>query len=136
LKSETYSPGASRWHGGSGPLHLIRPSEPHPITSAYMAAGADAGFAPTDDHNGACMTGPCLNTLTIKDGKRQTIADAYLTPAAGRANLAVLSGEAVLSLVIENGRCRGVRMQSGATIGADKVIVATGAIASPCLLMR
>ncbi len=36
------------------------------------------------------MAGPCLNTLTIKDGKRQTIADAYLTPAAGRANLTLL----------------------------------------------
>jgi len=136
LKSETYLPGASKWHGGSGPLHLIRPSEPHPITTAYMAAGIEAGFAPTDDHNGARMTGPCLNTLTIKDGKRQTIADAYLAPAADRTNLAVLSGDEVLSLVIEHGRCRGVRMQSGARIGADAVIVATGAIASPCLLMR
>jgi choline dehydrogenase-like flavoprotein len=136
LKSETYVPGASNWHGGDGPLHLIRPTEPHPVTTAYMAAGAEAGFAPTDDHNGPRMTGPCLNTLTIKDGKRQTIADAYLAPAAGRANLTVLTGDEVLALTLEQGRCRGVRMQSGAEIGADQVILATGAIASPCLLMR
>jgi len=136
LKSETYVPGASKWHGDSGPLHLIRPSEPHPITSAYMAAGAEAGFAPTDDHNGPCMTGPCLNTLTIKDGKRQSIADAYLPPASGRPNLTVLSGDEVLSLIVEKGLCRGVRMQSGAEIGAENVIVASGAIGSPCLLMR
>jgi pyridoxine 4-oxidase len=136
LKSETYVPGASKWHGGSGPLHLIRPSDPHPITTAYMAAGAEAGFAPTDDHNGPRLTGPCLNTLTIKDGKRQTIADAYLAPAAGRANLTVLSSDEVLSLMLEKRHCRGVRMQSGAEFRADNVIVATGAIGSPCLLTR
>jgi choline dehydrogenase-like flavoprotein len=82
------------------------------------------------------MTGPCLNTLTIKHGKRQTIADAYLAPAAGRLNLSVLSSDEVSTLILEKGRCRGVRMQSGATIGAASVIIATGAIGSPCLLMR
>ncbi|HVY98125.1 MAG TPA: GMC family oxidoreductase N-terminal domain-containing protein [Dongiaceae bacterium] len=139
LKSETYVPGSSKWHGGGGPLHLIRPSEPHPITTAYMAAGVEAGFAPTDDHNGARMAGPCVNTLTIKDGRRQTIADAYLAPAAGRPNLALLAGGEVLSLILENGRCRGVRVRTGAgvgSIGAGTVILAAGAIGSPCLLMR
>ena len=136
LKSETYMPGRSRWHGGDGPLHLIRPSDPHPITLAYMAAGEEAGFAPTGDHNGARMTGPCLNTLTIKDGRRQTIADAYLAPAAARPNFALRSGDEVLSLLCENGRCRGVRLRSGAAIGADKVIVSSGAIGAPCLLLR
>jgi choline dehydrogenase-like flavoprotein len=136
LKSETYVPGASKWHGNDGPLHLIRPSEPHPITTAYMAAGEEAGFAPTEDHNGPRMTGPCLNTLTIKHGKRQTIADAYLAPAAGRLNLTVLPGEDVSTLIVEKGRCRGVRMQTGAEIGAASIILATGAIGSPCLLMR
>jgi choline dehydrogenase-like flavoprotein len=82
------------------------------------------------------MTGPCVNTLTIKDGKRQTIADAYLAPAAGRPNLTVLCGDEVLSLIVQEGRCRGLRMQSGATIGAATVIVASGTIGSPCLLMR
>ena len=136
LKSETYAPGASKWHGDNGPLHLIRPSEPHPITTAYMAAGAEAGFQSTDDHNGPRMTGPCVNTLTIKNGKRQTIAEAYLAPATGRANLIVLTGDEVLSLILEKGCCRGVQMQSGEQIGAATVIVATGAIGSPCLLMR
>jgi pyridoxine 4-oxidase len=136
LKSETYAPGRSSWHGDSGPLHLMRPSTPHPITTAYMAAGAEAGFAPTDDHNGARMAGPCVNTLTIKDGKRQTIADAYLAPAAGRANLTLLSGDEVLSLVVESGSCRGVRMRSGALIRAGTTIVAAGTIGSPTLLLR
>jgi choline dehydrogenase-like flavoprotein len=66
LRSEHYTPGANAHHATGGPLHLIRPTAPHPITQAYMAAGAEVGHAPTDDHNGAGMAGPCLNTLTIR----------------------------------------------------------------------
>jgi choline dehydrogenase-like flavoprotein len=139
LKSETYAGGASPFHGDKGPLHLIRPEEPHSITSAYMAAGAEVGFAPTDDHNGPRMTGPCTNTLTIKDGKRQTIADAYLTPALDRPNLTLLPETEVQSLIVGKGRCTGIlaKIRDGAVmLHADRVIVATGSIASPCLLMR
>jgi choline dehydrogenase-like flavoprotein len=139
LRSETYTAGTSPFHGGCGPLHLIRPSEPNPITLAYMAAGEERGFAPTADHNGLQMTGPCTNTLTIKDGKRQTIADAYLTPALDRPNLWLLRETEVQSLLLKRGRCTGIlaRSKQGAvTFNAERVIVATGAIASPCLLLR
>lgn len=139
LKSETYTPGADAYHGDRGPLHLIRPTDPHDITRAYMAAGEEAGWAPTPDHNGARMTGPCLNTLTIKDGKRQTIADAYLAPALDRPNLVVLQNFDVLSLVLTEGRCTGVRAfaESGPVeFGADRVILSAGTIGSALLLLR
>ena len=140
IRSETYAPGASPFHGDSGPLHLIRPSEPHPVTLAYMAAGEEIGLAPSEDHNGAEMAGPCLNTLTIRDGKRQTIADAYLTPAAGRANLTLLLETGALSLILEKGRCVGARLdgpdgpfEARAERG---VLLAAGTIGSPLLLLR
>jgi len=139
LKSETYTAGASPYHGDSGPLHLIRPADPHAITRAYMAAGAEVGFAPTLDHNGPQMTGPCTNTLTIKDGKRQTIADAYLTPAAGRANLHLIQETEVQSLIVQDGRCTGVQAETvdgAVALHADRVILAAGALVSPCLLLR
>ena len=130
LRSEHYTPGANAHHAVGGPLHLIRPTAPHPVTEAYMAAG---------DHNGACMAGPCLNTLTIKDGKRQTIADAYLAPALGRPNLRLMAETQVLSLILEGTQCRGVRVadRAGARdIMAERVILSAGTIASPMLLMR
>jgi pyridoxine 4-oxidase len=139
LRSEHYTPGASAHHATGGPLHLIRPTAPHAVTEAYMAAGAEVGLAPTDDHNGACMAGPCLNTLTIKNGKRQTIADAYLTPALGRPNLHLLAETQVLSLILEGTRCRGVRVADRAgerNLMADRIVLAAGTIASPMLLMR
>jgi choline dehydrogenase-like flavoprotein len=86
------------------------------------------------------MSGPTLNTLTIRDGQRQSIADAYLTPAAERSNLTILDGRRVLSLMIDShGHCRGVaaaRDGQVARIAADRgVILAAGAIGSPVLLM-
>jgi len=139
VRSETHYAGASRHHGDRGPLHLIRPTEAHPITLAYMTAGAETGLAPTGDHNGPCMTGPCLNTLTIKDGKRQSIADAYLAPVARRGNLHLLQEAEVQHLFLENGRCRGARVITGSRavdLMADTVILCAGAIGSPCLLLR
>ncbi|MEZ5829565.1 MAG: GMC family oxidoreductase N-terminal domain-containing protein [Dongiaceae bacterium] len=140
LRSEHYTPGASAHHAIGGPLHLIRPVEPNPVTQAYMAAGVEIGLAPTDDHNGARMTGPCLNTLTIKDGKRQTIADAYLAPVLSRPNLRLMTETQVLSLLLDDARCRGVRIADASgerELFAERgVVLSAGAIASPVLLMR
>ena len=111
LRSEHYTPGASAHHAVGGPLHLIRPSAAASGDAAYMAAGAEIGIAPTDDHNGARMSGPCLNTLTIKDGKRQTIADAYLAPALGAAEPASHGARRrCCRWYLDGARCRGVRL--------------------------
>jgi choline dehydrogenase-like flavoprotein len=140
IRSETSDRAPSPYHGDSGPVHLMTPRDPHPITLAYMAAGVERGIAATDEHNGPHMAGPTLNALTIRDGHRQSIADAYLTPAAGRANLTVLTDCRVLSLILESRRhCRGVtvaRDDQVATIMAERgVILAAGAIGSPALLL-
>jgi pyridoxine 4-oxidase len=139
VKSETYVPGASAHHGDSGPVHLIRPTEPHPVTIAYMQAGNEIGIAPITDHNGPKLAGTCLNTLAIKDGKRQTIADAYLTPVLGRANLRLLAGTQALSLLLEGTRCVGLRGLGPAgpvELRAGAVILSAGAIGTPILLLR
>jgi pyridoxine 4-oxidase len=140
IRSETYTPGPSPYHGDRGPVHLIRPSEPHPVTLAYMAAGEEIGLAPSDDHNGVRLAGPCLNTLTIKDGRRQSIADAYLTPALARPNLALITATEALSLIIEDGRCVGARLAGNDGMFEARaergVILAAGTIGSPALLLR
>ncbi len=140
IRSETYTPGASEYHGDSGPIHLIRPVEPNPVTVAYMQAGAEIGIPPIDEHNGPRLAGATLNTLTIKDDKRQTVADAYLTPVMGRPNLRLFTETEVAWLTMEGARCRGALARArGGTVelAAERgVILAAGTIGSPVLLLR
>ncbi|HZF33525.1 MAG TPA: GMC family oxidoreductase N-terminal domain-containing protein, partial [Candidatus Angelobacter sp.] len=141
IRSERWERGPSSYHGDRGPIRLVTPTEPHPITRCYMAAAAEIGLAPTDEHNGACMTGPTLNTLTLVDGRRQSVADAYLTPAAGRTNLRIIDASLLLELEFDGeSTCRGVTIAAGSdrrTLRATRgVILAGGTIGSPLLLMR
>lgn len=141
-KSETSPFGGEPGYGESGPVHLMQPAAPHPLTMAHRAAGEMLGLAPLRDHNGpGGLAGPTLNTLTIKAGKRQSVADAYLTPGVrGRANLDLRTGLLVDRLILEAGRATGLvafdrreRVVLHARIG---VILCAGAIGSPLILMR
>ncbi len=141
IRSECWERGPSSYHGDRGPIRLVTPTDPHPITRCYMAAAEEIGLAPTDEHNGPRMTGPTLNALTLVDGRRQSAADAYLTPAAGRPNLTVIDASLLLELDFDGGpACRGVTIAAGSdrrTLHAKRgVILAGGTIGSPLLLMR
>ncbi len=141
IRSETSAYGSSPHHGNCGPLRLMQPDDPHPLTRCYMAAAEELGCIPTDEHNGACMTGPTLNTLTIVNGKRLSAADAYLEPARSRENLEIIDQCLVDKLLLDqSNRCRGVVYQQEGkrhelhTDGA--VILSCGAIGSPQVLLR
>lgn len=141
-RSETSAHGPSHYHGDAGPIHLVQPEHPHPITQDYRAAAEERGLRPTPEHNGAQMTGPTLNTLTIRDGRRQTVADAYLTPEVlDRPNLTVLSDRTVDRLEPDGrGGYRRVMATSpggNEQLEADvQVVLAAGAIGSPAILLR
>ncbi len=141
IRSETSSLAASPYHGGSGPLSLLIPDKPNPVTESFMAAGEECGFRATAEHNGAQMCGPTLNTLTIRDGKRQSAADAYLASALARENLTVLAHCQARRLLYASGdRCRGVEVDHRGErrkIDSERaVILAAGAIGSPTLLLH
>ena len=141
IRSERSPFGPSPYHGDSGPVTLLTPSAPHPVTQGYMAAAEECGFARIDEHNGAEMIGPTLNTLTIADGKRQSVADAYLAPALMRDNLTVLTERTALRLRFDSaGRCCGLEVEARGAVerltANRAVILCAGAIGSPVLLMR
>ncbi|MEO1190722.1 MAG: GMC family oxidoreductase N-terminal domain-containing protein [Pseudomonadota bacterium] len=136
-RSEHWTGRPSPWHGQGGPTQLIQPPEPHAITQAYRAAAEAQGIPAIEDHNGPSLLGHTLNTLTIKEGRRQSASDAYLTPAVlDRPNLHLRLACQVTQLLIEGQACRGVLCQDGSRINAHRaVILAAGAIATPQLLM-
>lgn len=141
IRSETSPYGPSPFHGDRGPLRLMQPDDPHPLTRSYMAAAEDRGCQPTDEHNGGCMTGPTLNSLTIVDGKRLSAADAYLQPALDRDNLEIIDHCMVERLLVDGaGRCDGIvfwrdgRSRKLRTEGT--VILSCGTVGSPQVLLR
>jgi pyridoxine 4-oxidase len=137
--------GGARWsYAGLLPgfersaLPLLRPdAEVSPLVRAYMAAGRAIGAPSLDWHNGGRLIGVTPNTLNIRDGRRVTVADAYL--AQDRKTLRIETGTIAERLVIVGDRVQGVLVRSrGATavLRADTVVICLGAIDSPLLLMR
>jgi choline dehydrogenase-like flavoprotein len=142
IRSETSQYGPSPYHGDAGPLRLIRPRDPHPITMAYMAAGEEIGPTAIEEHNGPTMAGPSVNTLSIADGRRLTVADAYLTAEVRRRpNLTIIGRAMVDGLILEAGPiCRGVTVRRAGTredlFAGQAVVLCAGAIGTPLLLLR
>ncbi len=140
IKSETSPFAPSPYHGDRGPIRQMVPDRPHPLTQCFLDAAEAAGHEPTEEHNGGRMTGPTLNTLVIVDSKRQSVADAYLAPALGLANLTVRAASLVDRLEFAGRRCIGVHVtnenQTEFIEASEGVVLCAGVINSPTILMR
>jgi choline dehydrogenase-like flavoprotein len=118
---------------------MLPDAELSPVVRAYMAAGLAAGIPWRGDHNTGELLGVAANSLTIRDGRRVTAADAYLDPVRARPNLTVISHARVLELALSGCQVRGVTAHIDGrvtVIDAATTILCAGAIASPLLLMR
>ena len=138
-RSERNSRGADALHGGDGPLHVSDLRYTNPLSSAFLQAGEQAGFALTADFNGPQQEGFGFYQVTQKDGARCSSAVAYLNPARDRQNLDIVTGALVRRILLENGRAVGVayaRSGHEVTVRCEReVLVSGGAINSPQLLM-
>ena len=129
-------------HGRDGPLSVANQRDPNPADRAFIAAAERLQFRATDDFNRPEPEGVGIYQVTQKDGRRHPTGAAFLAPARGRPNLAIMTGAEVDRVLIENGRATGVRVagQGGApahTITARaEVILSAGAFGSPDLLLR
>ena len=136
-RAETFSGGADAWRGGDGPLHVLSLADVpdrNPVASAFIEASQALGFPLTPDIGGAITTGVGWNQLSIKGHRRDDAATAYLGSLEGVA-VDLLVGTQVLGLVIESGRCVGVRLSERVVRPEIEVLLCAGAIDSPRLLM-
>ena len=142
IRSETSPFAPEDSYGGRGPVRLYQPARPHPLSRAHCLAGAELGLGPIRDHNGRDLAGPTLNTLTIVDGRRQSVADAYLTEAVrARAGLDLRTGLLVDRLAFDDaGRATGVCALEGGSVhrfeARRAVVLAAGVVGTPAILMR
>ncbi|WP_315919410.1 choline dehydrogenase [Mesorhizobium sp. SP-1A] len=130
--------GEDGWRGASGPLHVQRGPRTNPLYAAFVEAGRQAGFELTDDYNGSKQEGFGPMEQTIHNGRRWSVANAYLRPALKRQNVRLISGFA-RRVVIENQRAAGVEIEARGQVqvirARREVIVAASSINSPKLLM-
>ena len=77
--------------------------------------------------------------MNVRDGRRFSVAQAYLLPVLGRGNLTVLTHTLVESLMFEGTRCVGIRClidgQPREIRSDHDIVLAAGSIESPRLLM-
>lgn len=138
-RSETAIGRDSESRGGDGPVK-VGPSKPgHPITQAGLAAAAEYGLKPAQDISGGLEEGFGWTDLNVFAGKRQSAADAYLTPEVRRRdNLVIVTDALVDRLVIQDGRCTGIVYRRGGvqvSQPAGEVILSAGTVGSAHLLM-
>ncbi len=144
-RSERYvSGGDPRFRGRTGPLPVEDYRTVLPLTHHFVRAAQEAGFAFTPDLNGAQQEGVGYAQMTRRGRLRGStfrtfLGDAALGDAASRRNVAIQPDTTVTSLILEQGRCRGVRVARGAERGElrarREVILSAGAISSPQLLL-
>jgi choline dehydrogenase len=138
-KAETFSEGPNDYRGGSGPVHVERSKAENPLFQAFLAAGAEAGFAENPDHNAAVQHGVHRVQRNIGNGRRMSASYAYLRNRPRQPNLDVLLNARVTRLVFEKQRCTAVETLCRGRITAIPVmreaIISTGALVSPQLLM-
>jgi choline dehydrogenase len=125
-------------HGGDGPLNVSDPEDRHPISDAVIRAGVEAGIPFNDDINGETQDGISYFQMTIKNGRRWSLAMGYLRPALQRSNLTLEIHAQAERVILEGKRATGVRYtQNGTSIEARarrEVILSGGAVNSPQLL--
>ena len=136
---EDNADGADTWRGTGGPLHVGTGQKPaHPLVEPYLQACEAAGLKRNRDFNGAEQEGAGIYQLTIKGGRRNSAARAFLRPAMRTGNIDLRTHAHVTRILFEGTRAVGVEYRQHGTlheIRAREVILAGGAINTPQLLM-
>ncbi len=138
-RSEDHYRGGDEFHGAGGEWRIEPRRVSWEILDAFREAAAEVGIPSTDDFNRGDNEGCGYFEVTQRRGVRWTTAKAFLRPAMGRTNLKVLTGAQASRLRFDGRRCVGVEFRVGGesrtATARGEVILATGAIGSPHLLL-
>ena len=139
---EENSRGASDYRGAGGPLAVADTTDPHDGHHAFLDAARALGLqaSPTWDFNGAVQeNGAGFYQKNIRDGRRDSAADAFLRPALSRPNLTAWPHTIVRRILFESGRAAGIEYERDGQVAEVRatrgVIVSAGVVESPKLLM-
>lgn len=138
-RSENNERGEDALHGVGGPLNVADQRDPNILSRTMVKAAVEQGYSAQDEFNQRDQEGFGLYQVTQKNGFRHSAAGAFLHPALERDNVAIQAEAHVQNLIVENGRCTGVRFKAGDEMltvrTGGEVILSAGAIGSPQILM-
>jgi choline dehydrogenase len=127
------------FRGMAGPMRVGELPPVNSLARAVYQAAIEAGYPESLDPNGAHAEGISWIEQNVVNDKRQSAADAYLTPKLADRNLTVVTDAHVRQLIMDGSRCRGARYaksgQSHDIYAEREVILCAGAIGSPVVLM-
>ena len=132
--------GGDDFHGSNGPVPVRRTprDEWMPHATAFEQACVAEGFPIDEDQNHPESTGVSPRARNNIDGIRMSNAINYLNMARHRLNLTIRGSVTARRILFEGKRAIGIEAESGGevfSVEADEIIVSSGAIASPQLLM-
>jgi choline dehydrogenase len=137
-RSEDYHLGADALHGAGGEWRVERQRLSWEILDAFREAMAQAGIPKIGDFNRGDNEGSGLFEVNQRRGVRWNASKAFLRPALGRPNLAVLTHAHARRLRFAGGRCAGVEFLQGGeerfAAARIETVLAAGAIGSPQIL--
>ncbi|HIB11767.1 MAG TPA: mycofactocin system GMC family oxidoreductase MftG [Dehalococcoidia bacterium] len=132
--------GGGDFHNSDGPIivHRFKPETMLSEQTAFYNACRAAGIADSPDHNApdASGVGPC--PVNNPNGIRWSTALGYLDMARHRLNLTIKANCTVHRILFDGKRAIGVEVESGGetfTAEAEEIILSSGAIGSPQILM-
>jgi len=136
-------PANPRYRGQGGNVVVGLPEAPvNPVAPALIEAAGAFGMPKVVDLNAETMEGvggAGMPNLIVKDGRRISMAAAYIHPYLDRGNLTVLLGAHVNRLKLSGKHVTGVELvHDGRPLSIDakyEVILSAGAINTPKILM-
>ena len=139
-KLETDTDIRDDFHGFDGPIPVRRHKRETwlPVQEAFHTACLASGFPHDPDMNHPDSGGVGPIPMNNPEGVRMSTALTYLNPERHRLNLTIRPKVLVKRVIFEGNRAIGVAVESGGdqfTLEADEIILSSGAIASPQLLM-
>lgn len=138
---ESHELGAAATRGDKGPLHVTVARPRSPLSRALIESCAAMGMRLQDDVNDPADAERVGSAQwTVYRGRRQSAAEAFLSPVRRRANLTVITDFTVDKVLFDGLRAVGVSGANGSTpttFRAEReTILSGGTIASPAILQR
>ncbi|MBC2768365.1 GMC family oxidoreductase [Pusillimonas minor] len=141
-RMESWQGPPSAYRGTGGPVWCQPAQDPHPVAPAMLVACKTLGLRVFDDLNGEReegLEGFALMNQIIKDGRRNSMARAYLYPVLSKPNVTLLTGCHVNRVLLSGDTATGVEISRDSKLSAlaadQEVILCAGGINTPKLLM-